>query len=204
MIELLVPYKREADAKGAEDVTVLGQPLSHSATGDHLLGDFIAESIRLATGADIGMHHPGGVRADLKAGAVTYADVYRVMPFDNAVIRVALTGRQLRQVITQAGPLFYYANLHAEFGAPGKQGGRAVTLSAPDGTPVRDEVTYTLATSDFLAEGAHGFTVLAALPRAAVGVTVLDAVIEHLRQLPRPVALPIRRDASEKQSAVMP
>lgn len=200
MTALLAPYERAAEARGKEQVTVLAEPLSHSATGDRRLGHLIAESMRIAAGADIGMQNPGGTRADLPAGAITYVDVYRVMPFDNAVTRVTLTGRQLRQLVQQTGPLFYYANLHVDFGAPAPQGSTNVTLSFSDGTPISDEGTYSLATPDFLAEGGGGLTMLVTLPQEAVGVTVLDAMIDYLRKLPVPVMLPAENDGAELQS----
>jgi 2',3'-cyclic-nucleotide 2'-phosphodiesterase (5'-nucleotidase family) len=201
MTALLAPYQRAAEARGKEQVTFLAEPLSHSATGDRRLGHLIAESMRVAAGADIGMHNPGGTRADLPAGAITYMDLYRVMPFGNTVTRVTLTGQQLRQLAQQTGPLFYYANLHVEFGSAATQGSTDVTLSFSDGTPIRDDGTYSLATPDFLAEGGGGLTMLTTLPQEAVGVTVLDAMIEYLRRLPVPAALPTQNGDPEPRNA---
>lgn len=179
MIALLAPYRRAAEAAGAEQVTVLAEPLSRSSDGDRRLGQLIAESIRLAGGADIGMQNPGGVRADLPSGPVTYRDLYRVLPFGNTVVKVTLTGRQLREVVAQAGPSCYFANLPAE---------------------IADDATCTLATSSFLAAGADGLGMLASAPQELVGLTLLDAVVRHLRELPTPVMPPAGRE--EPESAV--
>jgi 5'-nucleotidase len=201
MTALLAPYLRAADARAKKPVAILAEPLSNAATGDRRLGHLIAESIRLAAGADIGMHNPGGTRADLAAGTITYGDVFRVMPFDNAVIRVTVTGEQLRQLVQQTGPLYYYANLRVAFGAPGTPETN-VALRFPDGAPVRDDRTYSLAAPDFLADGGDGLTMLATLPHVAVGVTVLDATIEHLRTLPVPVVLPVEPGDSAMHGTV--
>lgn len=200
MTNLLAPYVRAADAAGKELVTTLAEPLSAAATGDRRLGSLIADAVRLLAGADVGMHNPGGVRADLPRGAISYADLYRVMPFDNAVVRLTLTGRQLRQLVEQAGSRYYYSNLHVEYASEAAPRGGRVSLSFPDTTPIRDDRSYSLATSDFLADGGDGFTMLSTLPRGALGVTLLDAVVGHLRKLPAPVVLPVeKRQLVEQQ-----
>jgi len=194
MTVLLAPYLRAAEAVGKEQITVLADPLSRSATGDRRLGRLIAASIRLAAAADVGMHNPGGVRADLPGGPVTYMDLFRVMPFGNTVVRVTLTGRQLRDVAAQAGPDCYWSNLRVEFDP--------LTLSLADGGPVLDDRTYELATNDFLVSGGDGLTMLRSLPRSDVGLTLLDAVIRQLRTMEVPVELPLGSEDAESREAV--
>lgn len=199
MTSLLAPYLRAADAKGKEVVTTLAEPLSASATGDRRLGSLIADATRLLARADVGLQNPGGVRADLPGGVVSYADLHRVMPFGNAVVRLTLTGRQLRQLVEQAGPRYYYSNLHVEYNAEGAPCVRSVSLRFPEATPIRDDRSYSLATTDFLADGADGLTMLSTIPRDALGVTLLDAVIGHLRTLPSPAVVPVERRHLEEQ-----
>jgi 2',3'-cyclic-nucleotide 2'-phosphodiesterase (5'-nucleotidase family) len=187
MDELLEPHLRLADQRGAAPVTTLAERLSSSATGDRKLGTLIAEATRLIAEADVGFHNPGGTRADLPAGPITYADVHRVMPFDNAVVRLALEGRDLRRLAEQAGPRYYFAGLRVTF--EDASGGRRAASLTLDGGPVQDDATYMLATNDFLAEGGDGFLMLADIPHEPIGITVLDAVVRQLRELPAPVRL---------------
>jgi 2',3'-cyclic-nucleotide 2'-phosphodiesterase (5'-nucleotidase family) len=109
------------------------------------------------------------------------------MPFDNAVVRLTLTGRDLRRVAEQAGPRYYFAGLRVTFEDAG--GGRRASSLTIDGHPVQEDAVYSLATNDFLAEGGDGFLMLGEMPREAVGITVLDAVVRRLRELPAPVRL---------------
>lgn len=187
---LLEPYLRTAAEMGGALVTTLGEPLSSSATGDRRLGTLIAESARLRGRADFGLHNPGGVRIDLPRGDVSYAQLHRVMPFDNAVVRLTIPGRRLRELVEQTGPRYYYSNLLIAYRpdpvAP--RFGRA-SLTFPDGTSVLEDRAYTLAINDFLADGGDGLIMLSELPREAIGVTVLDAVVDYLRTLPAPVVL---------------
>lgn len=187
MTDLIAPYLLAAESRGREPLATLAEPLSAAASGDRRLGGLIADAARQLAGADIGLHNPGGVRADLPRGLVSYADLHRVMPFDNMVVRLTLTGSQLRELARQAGARYYYANLRvgAEAGGDG-----AVSLSWPDGGSVDDKRTYSLGTSDFLADGGDGLLMLATLPREPLGVTLLDAVVQRLRQVPMPALLP--------------
>jgi 2',3'-cyclic-nucleotide 2'-phosphodiesterase (5'-nucleotidase family) len=188
MDALLAPHLRTADQRGRAIVTALSEPLSASPSGDRKLGALIAEATRLVAGADVGWHNPGGTRADLPAGSITYADVHRVLPFDNAVVRLELTGRELRRLVEQAGPRYYFANLRVTFELDAL-GQRRASIVFANGDGMRDDATYTLATNDFLAEGGDGFLMLADMPREAIGITVLDAVVDRLKQLPAPVRL---------------
>jgi 2',3'-cyclic-nucleotide 2'-phosphodiesterase/3'-nucleotidase len=169
MAKLIAPFLVAADVKGKEVVTTLDQPLPASAAGDRRLGSLITDAVRLSAKADVGLHNPGGVRADLPRGPVSYAALHRVLPFGNTVVRLTLSGRQLRQLVSQTRS-YYYSNLTVD----------AFTLA--DGTAIRDGESYTLATNDFLADGGDGLTMLTALPRDVVGVSVLDAFITHLRK----------------------
>ena len=181
MVDLLAPYLRAAEARGKERVTTLPEPLSASPNGDRRLGRLIADAVRRLARADVGLHNPGGVRADLPSGDVSYADVYRVIPFDNEVVRLTLTGRQLRQLVDQTGPRYYYSNLRVEYdsAASGERVIRSMRLS--DGTQVSEDRSYTLATIDYLADGGDALTLLTTLQRQVLGVTVVDALADHLR-----------------------
>jgi len=63
------------------------------------LGDWITDVMRWKTGAQIGLHNSGGIRADIKAGPVTKADVFDVSPFQNTLIVFKLTARQIKDVL---------------------------------------------------------------------------------------------------------
>lgn len=110
LARLLAPYTAQADAIGKQPITTLAEPLSRDPNGDRRLGNFIAESYRLLAEADFGLHNPGGVRIDLPRGVIAYADIHRVMPFDNMVVRVRINGRQLRELVERSGPLYYFSN----------------------------------------------------------------------------------------------
>jgi 2',3'-cyclic-nucleotide 2'-phosphodiesterase (5'-nucleotidase family) len=49
--------------------------------------------------ADIALNNSGGIRADIPKGEITLADVIGVMPFDNTLILLELTGSEFLEVM---------------------------------------------------------------------------------------------------------
>lgn len=60
------------------------------------LGNMICDALKDAYGADVALTNPGGVRlGQLPAGDITVLDVLRFDPFDNKIVVMTLTGKQL-------------------------------------------------------------------------------------------------------------
>ncbi len=64
-----------------------------------LIGNTIVDAMRTEVGADFAFLNLGGVRADIKAGPVTYRDIFQVMPFDNMIVSFRCNGEFLRRII---------------------------------------------------------------------------------------------------------
>ncbi|UCC39863.1 MAG: bifunctional metallophosphatase/5'-nucleotidase [Candidatus Aminicenantes bacterium] len=62
------------------------------------LGDWITDVMRWKTGAQIGLHNSGGIRADIRAGPIRKSDVFDVYPFQGTLVVFKLTGQQLKEV----------------------------------------------------------------------------------------------------------
>lgn len=72
------------------------------ATGNRLirtqetnLGDLVTDAYRSIGEAEIAFANGGGIRADLKAGDVTFGDLLTVLPFGNQVSVIKATGQQI-------------------------------------------------------------------------------------------------------------
>jgi 2',3'-cyclic-nucleotide 2'-phosphodiesterase (5'-nucleotidase family) len=76
------------------------------------LGDLCADAYRVVLGADIAFVNGGGVRADIPAGDITYAQVIAVHPFGNMACVVEATGQEIIDALEMASRSF-----------PGENGG---------------------------------------------------------------------------------
>ena len=66
------------------------------------LGDLTADAYRAITGADIGFSNGGGIRANIKAGDITYNDALTVFPFGNEACLVEASGQQIKDALEMA------------------------------------------------------------------------------------------------------
>lgn len=140
--------------------------------GESELGSFLADSLRAMSKTDIALMNPGGLRADLKEGPLTYGGVYEVIPFDNAVATLELTGEQLDRLLTAAfgskKGVFQVSGLEVKLSrcvVPDRL--RGFTL--PGGRKWDPAKKYKVALPDFLARGGDGLApVLATIDPAQV------------------------------------
>ena len=72
-----------------------GNAVRVSRRAETNLGNFCADAIRAATGADVAMYNAGSNRLGLKPGVITVNDVMNVFPFGGRVIMVEATGKQI-------------------------------------------------------------------------------------------------------------
>jgi len=59
------------------------------------LGDLIADGIRAATGAQVGLINGGGISKGIPAGDITWRNVYDCQTFGNSIVIIEATGQQL-------------------------------------------------------------------------------------------------------------
>jgi 2',3'-cyclic-nucleotide 2'-phosphodiesterase (5'-nucleotidase family) len=192
---VLAPALEEVRALKAQPLgLVLETPIRRLGPASPL-GNLVTDAILASVpGADIAMNNSGGgLRADLPAGPLIYGSVFEVMPFDNLLVSLRLTGRELRQVfstsIQHGRPGLGFSGVRVE--ARCEAGALAVAMTRPSGAAIGDGDQLLLVTSDFLATGGGG--VLApVMPEGGFPVDlgaplVRDVLIEYLRRPGAPV-----------------
>lgn len=145
---------------------VVGQalePLSKDPleTGESLLGSFIADAQREAAGADIAVTNLGGIRSDLGLGSpdVTFGDLFRVQPFDNLLVVIEMSGREVLDMLEaqfeDGGEWGLYqisSSLQYCWSEPSPTGSRIIESSVQiGGRALQKDATYTLALNSYLA-----------------------------------------------------
>jgi 5'-nucleotidase/UDP-sugar diphosphatase len=128
------------------------------------LGNLIADVMRKASGADAAIINGGGIRTSINKGEIRVKDVYAVLPFDNYIVAVKLTGAQIRQALEHgvsavergegrfpqvSGLMFTYV--------PSAPAGARVRQVMIGGRPLDPDAEYSVATNDFLAAGGDGY-----------------------------------------------
>ena len=79
----------------------LDNPRDENGIGNMIGDAFVEYGKKMGWKTDVGFYNAAGVRAPLTAGPVTYGQLYQVLPFENTVVSVDLTGDQLRVSLPQ-------------------------------------------------------------------------------------------------------
>ena len=58
--------------------------------------------MREAGAADIALTNGGGIRASVKAGPITVGDVFTVLPFDNTLVVMEVTGADIKAALERS------------------------------------------------------------------------------------------------------
>jgi 2',3'-cyclic-nucleotide 2'-phosphodiesterase (5'-nucleotidase family) len=184
---LIAPYRDILSAKMGE---VLADCPVEMRAGDpegplgNLVCDIVLERARQATGlpVDLCVLNNGGLRATLPPGPITLGLVYEIMPFDNEIVVLRLSGPQIRVLADQIA-------------AGGGEPVAGISLTIRDGRadgllvgqsgyyePVADR-EYLVATSDYLANRAGGMEALwnPIGETVVTGVLIRDALVDAFR-----------------------
>jgi len=184
--DLVLGYSRAADSLSSRSVATLAE----APTSESQLGNIIADGLRASARSDVALINYGGIRAPLPAGPITYGLLYAVMPFDNQLVRLTISGAELSRLLEQALGRVSASGVEVTFDPDLSAGSRILNVRFTDGRLLDESGSYTLAVGKYLAEGGDGYTVLLNLPREDVGMRTLDALIAHMREAPQPFALP--------------
>ncbi|NOT34538.1 MAG: hypothetical protein HOP12_10250 [Candidatus Eisenbacteria bacterium] len=153
--------------------------------GESTVGNLVADAMREGVAADIALQNAGGLRADLRAGAVTRGDIYEVMPFDNTVVTLTLTGAQVKQALEDAlryDRVTQVSGIRYEFDTSRPAGARLVTLVLADGTALDERRDFKVAVNNFMADGGDNYSAFAqARDRAETGETVREFLEAFVR-----------------------
>ncbi|MCX5119938.1 bifunctional metallophosphatase/5'-nucleotidase [Micromonospora sp. NBC_00362] len=180
-----------------EAITRSQETLFGTSLGESPLGNLIADAQLAATddeqNAVAAFMNPGGVRADLDAGPVTYEEAFTVQPFANNLVTLDLTGAQLYCVLEQqfitnrtlypSATVGYVVDPNGTTGtvADPCAGTRVVRGSLTlGGTTVDTAATYRVTVNNFLAGGGDGFSALTGGTNPVTGQIDLDAFVAYL------------------------
>ena len=182
---LIMPYQMQIADKMSR---VIGET-AHEMTKqkvESVLGNFVAdlflqecaESFNLS--ADASLLTIGGLRAPLPKGKITVGDIFELCPFDNEMVVLTLTGKQLRQTLDILATEQKAAVGNIRFIIYNQQ----ATQITVNQFPLDEQKNYNVLTYDYLANGGDKLAPLtAAAKRQEIGIKVRDLVIKHFEKL---------------------
>jgi 5'-nucleotidase len=148
----------EAEQSRALGVSV-PKALTRNYEAESPLGNVVADALREMEKADVALVNSGGLRSDLPAGELRYGRVFEVLPFDNTVATLTVTGEELKRLLLVAygakRGVYQQSGLQVTLSrCPTQNRLRAFTFA--NGKPIVPTAVYRVVTSDFLARGGDG------------------------------------------------
>ncbi len=164
-----------------------------TAAGESALGNLIADAQRHAMGTEVAFMNPGGIRADMEAGEVTWGELFTIQPFNNDLVKMDLTGTQIlalleQQWLNQSRPrVLKTSGIEYTWDAGQPDGSKVIPDSVlVNGIALDENTVYSLTVNSFIAGGGDNFSVLTEGDNRVVGPVDLDALISFIQNLEQP------------------
>jgi 2',3'-cyclic-nucleotide 2'-phosphodiesterase (5'-nucleotidase family) len=183
--ELIAPYKKDI---GNEMNKVIGSlvKMFSKAQPESTMTNWAADLTHkkcedyLDRKIDFAVLNYGGLRIpSIPAGEVTKGKIFELMPFENFLVVVEMTGAELRDL---------FNHMAAKGGWPVSKhikltfhGDKAVDLRI-NGRKVEKDRVYSFATIDYIANGGDSCSFLKGKKQSATGVLFRDAIIEFIQE----------------------
>lgn len=179
------PYRAELEASMNEVVVFCENDLikakPSSPLGNLLADATLAMAVEYTKSpVDAAIMNYGGIRVpSISKGAVTLGNVYEIMPFDNYLVTLELEGSILNEVLQKIASGGGWPVSGIQFII---KEGNAVAIKI-NGAPLDLNKTYTVAISDYLANGGDNLEMLKGLPQQNTNVLLRDAFIDYFREV---------------------
>jgi 2',3'-cyclic-nucleotide 2'-phosphodiesterase (5'-nucleotidase family) len=148
------------------------------------LGNLVCDAMRESAGAEAAIQNNGGIRTTIPKGKITLEQVYMLLPFDNNLMTMDLTGAQIIDILEQNAKtegMLQVSGLKVVYDLAAAEGLRVKEL-AIGGKPADRSRTYRVTTNDFLAAGGDRFGMFREGKNAVIGDNVRDAFLDYLRK----------------------
>lgn len=177
--ELIRPYLEQVEAKkkaktGAIAAVQLngtrnfrGVRMSETNLGNVITDGMLTKAKEIDPETVIAFQNGGGIRTSIPKGDITYGQVLTVLPFNNPLAIIELTGAELKETFEHAytqfpkesGGFLHVSGMQVVFDGKAEPGKRIVSMTI-NGKEIDESRTYKAATNVFTARGGDGFEAL--------------------------------------------
>lgn len=161
-------------------------------TRENLFANYIVDTMRRLTAADIAIINGGSIRGDTtyeQNAEITRRTIANELPFRSALNVISIKGKYIVEALEiglsgldeVTGTFPHVSGIRLTFDSSAKAGKRLVSV-AVNGKKIMPEQTYTLATTNYLFDGGDGYTPLALGSQVKDFIVVKNILISDLVQ----------------------
>ena len=191
--EIIAPYSTKVRELSVVIGTLEGE-LKKSGVGASTLGSFVTDAMLFQARARgkpavVAVTNAGGLRKNtITAGQLRASDIFELLPFENALVEINLTGAQLLKLLenlTRARDAQSGVRVQFRWNEEDRPELITAKLLAENGDELRinPQATYTLVTIDYLLKLASGnYAILQEGTNVTpLNITIRDAVIDYVK-----------------------
>ncbi|WP_430937332.1 5'-nucleotidase C-terminal domain-containing protein [Saccharicrinis sp. 156] len=189
MDSFIKPYKENIAAKMDRIIGVSEKELQ-AYKPESALSNFVSDVIQqkaneflISNNADslslLTLMNVKGLRAPIPKGDISVRNIFELMPFENEIVILALSGDSIEAFFDYLGKI----RGDGIAGASVRYSGTKTIEVLIDGKPMDRTKNYFLATSDYLANGGDYFgMIMNPIYRVSINCNLRDAIIERIEQ----------------------
>ncbi|MDE3252009.1 MAG: 5'-nucleotidase C-terminal domain-containing protein [Bacteroidota bacterium] len=185
LINLLAPYASRLNSSMNTVIGFASRPMT-AKQPESGLGNFMADAMlqmaeeKYGIKIDGAFMNQGGIRSYIPQGNITIGKIFELMPFDNLVVIQKIKGSVLQQFLDKTAadggwPVSSGIRLHIK-------NKKAIDITI-QGKPLEPEYIYTIANSDYVANGGSDCAMLRGIPQISKGYLFRDALLEFVTEM---------------------
>jgi 2',3'-cyclic-nucleotide 2'-phosphodiesterase (5'-nucleotidase family) len=188
VLAIVKKYNQKMDAvlnvKVGETEVDLDGERRHVRSRETNLGNLMADIVRQVSGADVAIMNGGGIRASIRKGEIRVKDIYTALPFDNYIVAIRLTGRQIGEAlehgvstVEEEGRFPQVSGLTFTYSRSGERGLRIKEIFVA-GEPINPDRDYIVATNDFLAVGGDKYKIFSEAIKVSKNYSIIGGAMK--------------------------
>jgi len=159
VLETLKGYSAQVDKEMGKVISKSDADLGVSPVGlDSDIGNWFTDAMQRQSGADVALQNTAGIRSDMKKGEIRIRDIFQIMPFENTLVKLTLTGEQLKRLLADnlrgGASKLQVSGLKVKFRQT-PEGPKDIVLEHK-GKPVSDGDKLSVVTNNYLTTGGTG------------------------------------------------
>lgn len=182
LVKYYLPYKNQLEAEMSRVIGKSDHELTKPSAPETLMGDFfsdaiLAEGLKMDPSIQFTLATKGGLRTTFPKGNITVNNAFELMPFENELVVLKLSGPTVQKVID----FIAHSNGQPVAGIRMKiKDDKAYDVFIA-GKPFDASQSYTLLTYDYLANGAEGLEFLSqAIESKIINKKVRETIIDYI------------------------
>ena len=188
---MLAVYEKYEDELNPVLGKILGKTtvdLDHDRyAGPSLLGEWSCDIMKDKVGVQIAMTNGGGLRIPVPAGEITAGILYEVMPFDNTLYTMKLSGADVKAniehgIMNDDIGWIQISGVRVTYNSEAEAGNRITSMVLEDGTPIEMENYYTVVTNDFMFTGGDNYNFENAKDGLNTFIPIRDAMMDAVEK----------------------